>query len=94
MGRNRNFWESRKRNNQTFIMYYERLLSIAISRFKWNNLPPSVDSRFLELVLCCKGYACFFRDDVMGYLALESTIGGELTVCGICHSILWYSIDG
>lgn len=94
MGRNRNFWESRKRNNQTFIMYYERLLSIAISRFKWNNLPPSVDSRFLELVLCCKGYACFFKDDVMGYLALESTIGGELTVYRIPTYRMAYATNG
>lgn len=94
MGRNRNFWESRKRNNQTFIMYYERLLSIAISRFKWSGLPPSVDSRFLELVLCCKGYACFFKDDVMGYLALESTIGGELTVYRIPKYRMAYATNG
>lgn len=80
MGRKRQFWESNMNNQRTFIMYYNRILSIALSRFRWINLPPSVDERFLELCLCGKGYACFFRDEVMGYLALECAIGGKLNV--------------
>ena len=77
---NREFWESAKMNNASFEMYYDRLTELAISMFEWQNLPPTIDTRFLELCLFRDGYAAFFKDEVLGYLALRCMIGGRLNV--------------
>lgn len=75
-----NFWESAWLNNRTYIHYYNRLTELAISMFEWKNLPDSIDPRFLELVLFSDGMAVFFKDEVLGYLALQTMIGGNLDV--------------
>lgn len=80
------FWESQYMNNRAFFLYYNRLLELAVSEFEWKNLPqkngkiPGVDERFLELTLFANGQCLFFEDEVMGYLALQCTIGGNLNV--------------
>ena len=48
--------------------------------FEWKNLPDTIDERFLELALFSMGMAVFFKDEVMGYLALRTTISGEFNV--------------
>jgi hypothetical protein len=48
--------------------------------YEWRNLPSTIDERFLELALYSDGMAVFFRDEVLGYLALQVMIGGELDV--------------
>ena len=78
--RDREFWESATRNNATYIQYYNRLTELSVSMFEWKNLPDTVDERFLELALFSKGMAVFFYDDVLGYLALRTTISGEFNV--------------
>ena len=74
------FYESSKRNNRTYIQFYNRLMELAISMFEWKNLPDTVDSRFLELALFGEGMAVFFKDEVLGYLGLRTMIGGKLNV--------------
>ncbi|MBO7734683.1 MAG: hypothetical protein J6S67_19140 [Methanobrevibacter sp.] len=74
------FYESAKRNNRTYIQYYNRLMELAISMFEWKNLPDTVDPRFLELALFGEGMAVFFKDEEIGYLALRTMIGGHLNV--------------
>ena len=78
--RDREFWESATKNNATYIQYYNRLTELSISMFEWKNLPETVDERFLELALFSMGMAVFFKDEVMGYLALRTTISGEFNV--------------
>lgn len=81
--RNRNdtlFWESATDNNMTYNRYYMRLCELAISMFEWKNLPPTVDPRYLELMLFSRGYCMFFEDEEMGYLTLSGAIGGKLDV--------------
>lgn len=73
------FIESAIGNKQAYMTYYAQLLEIAISRFKWINLPDTVDARFLELVLNTKGFALFFKDEDIGYLGMNTTIGGRLS---------------
>lgn len=76
----REFWESAKMNNATFRMYFDRLVGIAVSMFEWHNLPKSIDPRFLELSLFTEGKALFFRDEIMGELALKFMSAGPLDV--------------
>lgn len=75
------FWESAKRNNRTYIQYYNRLMELAISMFEWKNLPDGIDARFLELALFGEGMAIFFKDEELDmFLALRTRIGGKLNV--------------
>ena len=67
-------------NSRSYINYYERLKNIAMNMFEWQNLPDSVDVRWLEWCLFEFGYCLFFEDEVMGYLTLNCSIGGRLNV--------------
>ena len=78
--KDREFWESGAMNNVTFKHYYNRLTELSISMFEWKNLPPSIDVRFLETVLHSKGVAVFFKDEVLGELALPVALGGQFDV--------------
>lgn len=90
----REFWESAELNNKTFNQYYNRLMNLAISMFEWKNLPDSVDPRFLELCLFGDGMAIFFRDEVMGELALQCMISGPLDVYRIPMERRAYATNG
>lgn len=78
--RSKNFWESARYNNWSFMQYYNRLVELSTSMFDWQNVPETVDIRFLELALFADGKAVFFRDEVMGFLGLRVAINGPLDV--------------
>lgn len=67
-------------NRLTAAQYFDRLLDLALSRFEWDELPDSVDPRFLELQLVGRGSVCMFVDEVLGMLALPVNSYGELDV--------------
>lgn len=96
MGRKREtqFWESAYMNNQTYLQYYNRLTELAISMFEWQNLPSTVDQRFLELCLFGDGMCVFFQDEVLGYLSLQCMIGGKLNVYRIPMERKAYATNG
>jgi hypothetical protein len=95
MGRKKdNFWESALMNNKTFLQYYNRLVELSLNVFEWKNLPDSIDPRFLELTLFGDGMSVFFKDDVMGYLALQVMISGELDVYRIPIKRNAYAVNG
>lgn len=81
--RNKKRWLSAALNNQTFSDYYNRLSELALNVFEWVGLPPTVDERFLELQLFERGYCLYFKDEVVGDLALSATVGGRLSVYNI-----------
>lgn len=88
------FWNSAYMNNRTYMMYYNRLTELAISMFEWENLPDTVDPRFLELVLFNNGNAVFFEDEEIGHLALPSSNMGALNVYGIPNKRRAYASNG
>lgn len=92
--KNREFWQSATSQNASFTQYYNRLTELSISMFEWNNLPDSVDSRFMELALFTDGYSVFFKDDVLGFLALRCGIGGQLDVYQIPMERYAYATNG
>ena len=67
-------------NNQAYNHYLHLLTEIGLNMFEWSGLPPSVDPRFLEICLFNDGYCLYFDDEVMGNLALQCMIGGQLDV--------------
>ena len=88
------FWQSARYNNLAFMTYYNRLAEIGFSRFKWNNLPETVDERFLEMVLFGTGAAVFFKDDVLGFLALRVLLNGKFNVYQIPIERRAYAANG
>ena len=88
------FSESYWLNTRTYQHYYNRLKELAISMFEWQNLPDTVDVRFLELSLFSTGMAIFFKDDELGYLALQTMIGGNLDVYNIPKIRKAYASNG
>ena len=96
MGRvkDRNFWESARYNKDGFMQYFDRLTELSISMFEWKNLPDTIDERFLELALFGDGMAIFFEDEVLGYLALRTMIGGRLDVYQIPTERTAYASNG
>lgn len=90
MGRNN---RSSRGANQTGVMpvlntatyyqqYYDRLMELSMVMFEWTGVPKSVDIRFLEKTLFLNGKAVFFKDDVMGELALKCATNGGFNVYG------------
>lgn len=92
--KNRQFWESAMQNTGDYIQYFNRLTELATTVFEWENLPDTVDSRFLELALFTDGYCVFFYDDVVGYLCLRCTLGGTLSVYDIPNERMAYAPNG
>lgn len=77
------FWRSALSNELTFRQYYNRLTELSTAMFQWNDLPDTVDARFLEMCLYSYGMAVFFKDEDLGYLALRCATNGKFNVYNI-----------
>lgn len=94
MRRKTNFDTSLRGNMSTFYHYVERLTELSISMFEWKNLPDEIDERFLEMCLFSKGSAVFFKDDALGYLALNVAVNGGFNVYKIPIRRRAYAVNG
>lgn len=79
---NGQFEDSALLNNITYMQYFNRLTELAISMFEWQNLPPTVDPRYIELHLFQNGSMVYFNDDVVGNLCLDCLPNGSFDVYG------------
>lgn len=92
----------KKKLNQSTISYMERqehfytwLKQIALSRFKWINLPDEIDERFLEMTLFEKGQILFFKDEFVNlFAALPCTLNGHMNIYDIWSDRLAYANNG
>ena len=93
--KDREFWQSAAMNNAQFIMYYNRLVELAVCMFEWKNLPNSIDARYLELALFTDGKAVWFKDDELGdYLALRCAVSGGFDVYRVPINRRAYAVNG
>lgn len=88
------FWESALMNNGTFNQYYSRLMELTISMFEWKNLPSTIDSRFMELILFSDGMCIFFNDEDLGFLCLRCMTGGNFNIYEIPIDRTAYGSNG
>lgn len=65
-------------NDLTFSDYYYRLMLIARSVFKWNNLPNGIDEKWIEKYLYSEGKCMFFHDKEKGFMVAKCTDSGVL----------------
>ena len=69
-------------NYNTYQMYLRQLLTLAENVFEFENLPEFIDVAYLNKQLLRKGSVAFFKDEVMGVIALPYTNIGKLDVYG------------
>ena len=101
------FWESANANSIAQQYYLSRLSELAMSMFKWKELPDSIDARFLEYTLFYEGAAIFFKDNDLTernlskneqeedgtYLALQVVLGGDLNVYRVPNNRKAYAVN-
>ena len=78
-------------NNQTYTDYLERLKRIAVSMFVWDNLPDTMNSRYLELCLYYKGKAALLYDTDYGFINTQVADSGYINIYGLPTLINCYS---
>lgn len=78
-------------NNQTYIDYLERMKKICLSMFEWQNLPTSMNARFIEMCLYYNGQAALLYDDDYGYINTMAADGGYINIYGLPTEIQCYS---
>ena len=78
-------------NNQSYIDYLERMKKICLSMFEWQNLPTSMNARFLELCLYYNGQAALLYDDDYGYINTMCADGGYINIYGLPTELNCYS---
>lgn len=51
------YWESEAYNQQLYNMFLDDIMSLAVNRYKWLNLPATCNARWLEWLLLTRGSA-------------------------------------
>lgn len=92
--RRKNYEDSAVNNNRTYMQYLDRLTELSLSMFEWQNLPETIDPRYLELTLFNDGQAVFFNDDVLGHLALKFTGNAPFDVYNVPTKRRAYAVNG
>lgn len=69
-------------NYQTYLMYLRQCRTLAENVFKFDKLPQYVDVAFINKVLVNRGSIAWFKDDVLGVIALPWVRSGNLDVYG------------
>jgi len=79
------YWQSADYNGRTYAKNLSMLLSLAMNRFRWVNLPDTCDARFLELQLHKTGIAtiCHAADMPDVWQSLIANPYGEFNCYGI-----------
>lgn len=69
-------------NFKTYDMYRRQFMTLAENVFEFKNMPDFIDTSYINKQLLRKGAIAFFKDEVMGLLALPFTSVGNLDVYG------------
>lgn len=90
---NYQFKENLLINNLTYIDYLDRFKKIALSLFEWVNLPPSMNSMWLEKCLFYNGQAAILKDKELGFINTNCASNGYINIYGLPSSLNCYSFE-
>lgn len=85
------FEEAAALNMAVFSDYYKRLRLLALSLFEWENLPESMNERFLEQCLYWYGKAAIVNDPTLGIINTKCTPSESLNIYGEATEYHCYS---
>ena len=66
------------RGNRWYDHYYQYLCSLAYQLFEWENLPDSVDPRYLEMSIHMFGFVSYYKDPKMGEIVSQGAVSGTV----------------
>ena len=78
-------------NDKTYVDYLGRMKKICLSMFEWQNLPTSMNARYLEMTLFYNGQAALLYDDDYGYINTMAADGGYINIYGLPTEVQCYS---
>ena len=81
-------------NFKTYEMYKRQMLTLAENVFEFENLPEYIDTAFLNKKLLRTGSIAFFKDEVLGVIALPYTVLGNLDIYGRPQKIIVTAPNG
>lgn len=82
-GINSEFEDAQFLNSRTYNDYLDRMKKICLSMFEWQNLPDTMNSRYLELCLFYKGQACLLYDNNYGFINTQGADCGYINIYGL-----------
>lgn len=88
------FVNSQLCNWNTYQMYVRRLTMLAENVFEYKNLPEYIDLSYLNDTLLKQGSIAFFKDEIMGVIALPYSPIGKLDIYGRPMKIIARAYNG
>lgn len=92
-GLNTEFEEAQIMNVSTFHDYLARMRKIALSMFEWQNLPKTMNQRYLEQCLYYKGQAALLYDTDYGFINTQAADSGYINIYGLPTRVNCYSYE-
>lgn len=89
--KNREFIDSAIINDLTYQDYIERLTKVALSIFEWENLPDTMNERWLEECLFYYGSAALLYDPEYEFINTQATTNGDVNIYGLPTKLNCYS---
>lgn len=81
-------------NINTYNLYKREMIMLAENVFQFKNLPNYIDVSYLNRVLLKNGAIAFFKDEVLGLIALPFDIIGNLDIYGRPVQIMARAFNG
>lgn len=88
---NRKFYESLSLNNESFRIWETFFRRIALARFEWDNIPKTMNARYLELCLYSFGKASLLKDIDRDFINTKVTNGGNINIYGLPTALKCFS---
>lgn len=77
------FEDAQLLNTATYFDYLERMKKICLSMFEWQNLPDTMNARYLEMCLYYKGQAALLKDETYGFINTQAADSGYINIYGL-----------
>ena len=90
----KNLINSQLTNMKTYLMYREEMLTLAENVFEFKNLPEFIDVSYLNKTLLRNGSIAFFKDEVLGLIALPYDVIGNFDIYGRPQNIMCRAANG